>query len=360
MHKEHSDIAIAGASAAGLGCASVLAEDDNVQQTVLDWGLAAASSWRNQKWLQSGANYTATALALALWQEFPNMVRTAQKFLLQRGAYFVAQSEETLENREHLLQQVGIPYQRVIPKALPTDGLLGTPQCVGGLLAPDWVIDFPALLRDLRTQLAQSANTRLLMGATVKRLLRDGDQVAGVLYEKDGEEVLLTCHHCVVALGAYSVELLQDIGVTNLPIQRWTSHIVELDKEVVQHITVWTDDPGMTLVPYKGRTLIANTRRVPVQDITTAYTTIEKEVEILLYEQLVAAFPHLCWDALQVLAARACVKTERSNDPGARNQHFAVFGEEDHGVAGLTVALPGKATLMFQLGRAVAARIKRP
>lgn len=271
-----------------------------MQLTVLDSALAVASSWNNQKWLQSGANYREKAMALALWHGFPDMVRMAEKFLLRQGAYFVAQDAETLRERQRLWEQIGIPHEQVTPDDLSIHSSLGAPNCVAGLSAPDTVIDFPAFLAFMRTQLR---HTRVLMGATVKKLLRDGDRITGVLYEKDGQEIYLTCDYCIVALGAWSVELLQDIGVT-LPIQRWKSHIVEVEGELVERITVWADGPGVTLVPYMGHTFIANTRRVAVDDPSAACATVIEEVEILLKEQLVEAFPQLRWDALRVLNAR--------------------------------------------------------
>lgn len=122
--------------------------------------------------------------------------------------------------------------------------------------------------------------------------------------------------------------------------------------QAVERITVWVDDPGVTLVPFCGRTLIANTRRVEVHDITNAWATVAEEADIL-QAQLATAFPKLRRQALQVLEVRGCVKTEYSKD-GARNQHFAIFGDDVHGVRGLVVAIPGKASSMLALGRAVA------
>ena len=41
------------------------------------------------------------------------------------------------------------------------------------------------------------------------------------------------------------------------------------------------------------------------------------------------------------------------------NQEFAVFGKSTLGLDGLTVAFPGKASLMFTLGRKVALDVTR-
>lgn len=353
IRREHSTGLVLGANAAGIGSAYALAQRGE-QLTVLDSGFLKASSLKNQKWLQSGANYREKAVALGLWHGFPEMVCMAEKFLLQRGAYFVAQDEEVLCERQHLWKEIGIPHEWVRQEEMPIHSTLGTPNCVSGLMAPDAVVNYPKLLDYMRTQLKDGGQTQIRMGATVKRLLRDGDRITGVLYEENGQQIHLTCDYCIAALGAWSPELLQDIGVTPniLPLKRWTSYIAEVSEELVERITVWVDDPGVTLVPFFGRTLIANTRRLEVHDITNAWATVEEEVDIL-QAQLAMAFPKLRRQALQVLEVRGCVKTEYSKD-GARSQHFAIFGDDVHSVRGLVVAIPGKASSMLALGRAVA------
>jgi glycine/D-amino acid oxidase-like deaminating enzyme len=127
---------------------------------------------------------------------------------------------------------------------------LGKPAYAGGFLTFDSVIDFPALLPDLHAQTLR-LGARMVTGATVTRLVRDNDAVTGVVYHKDGEDRLLHCTHCVMALGGWAPELLRGMGV-HLPVRRWKCHML-IEGELVPRITVWLDAAGITLVPYAGR-----------------------------------------------------------------------------------------------------------
>jgi glycerol-3-phosphate dehydrogenase len=299
MRQEKTQVVIVGGGAAGTGAAYAL-ERRGVQATLLDGADPAASSVNNQCWGQSGLFYlTNQALALKLWQGWPALEHLARAFLLHRGASFLGCAEDTLQEREANAAQLGIPLQRIPLRGLPSDGVLGAPACVGGVRAPDASIDFPDFLASVRDHLVQ---TRVVMPARVTRLLYDGERITGVLYAQPGEEVLLHCRWCIVTLGAWSVEFLQaHLGLT-LPVQRWKSHILTFEGELVDQITAFWDGPQITLVPVRGTTLVANARRVAVQEPSEAHAPLAEEVEAI-ETQLATAFPRLCWRALKRVRA---------------------------------------------------------
>ncbi len=191
-------------------------------------------------------------------------------------------------------------------------------------------------------------------GARIKELVRDGDMLRGVVFEQDGRETFLRCRHCVVALGGWGAELLRAIDV-ELPVRRWKSNIATVEGELVPRITAWLDAPFLTAVPFQGQTLIADTRRVLVTSGDDA-TPVESNLELLRHDA-VANLPFLRWSDLKIARVHAAIKTEFAVGSGG-NQDFAVFQKADHGVEGLTVALPGKASLMFALARQVADQVE--
>jgi glycine/D-amino acid oxidase-like deaminating enzyme len=266
---------------------------------VLEAGFDTAASLRNQKWLQSGCFYlTNPPLAQQLWQGFPAIQRTAQRFLLQQTAHFVATSEETLREREVTAAQCAIPLPRMRPDALNLHPVLGPANCVGGFLTPDSVVDFPALLWELRHQLA--AEARVVHG-TAKQVVRAGDRITGLVYEDmAGEEVWLSAEWYIVCLGAWAPELLAAADIS-LPVtlRRWRSPVITVAHELTDRIVAWLDGPRLTMVPFRGTTIICNGERVLVETQQDAHSPVPGEVE-LLHQQLREAFPRLAVDQLTV------------------------------------------------------------
>jgi glycerol-3-phosphate dehydrogenase len=223
-------------------------------------------------------------------------------------------------------------------------------------VAPDCSIDFAAFLAFLRAHLV---NTQVIVPAKVTRLLEDRqNNVCAVLYQHTGDEVLLKCRWCIVSAGAWTVELLQESFGISLPVKRFKSHIVTFEGRLVDKITAFLDGTQITLVPIKSRTLVANARRVLAEDASAAHTPITSEVT-MIQEQLAQAFPRLRWSAVQtqLVDGHGCLKTEATERASQRNQHYALFDEQSHGIGHLVVAFPGKASLMLQLGQELAARV---
>lgn len=299
MRREYCRVSVIGAGAAGVGAAIALRRRGIRSLVVLEAGFDTAASLRNQKWLQSGCFYlTNPPLAQQLWQGFPAVRRTAQRFLLQQTAHFVATSEETLRERERTAVQCAIPLPRMLPDALHLHPVLGPANCVGGFLTPDSVVDFPTLLQELRNQIA--AEARVVHG-TAKQVVRAGDRITGLVYEDPvGEEVWLSAEWYILCLGAWAPELLAGADIS-LPVtlQRWRSPVITVAHELTDRIVAWLDGPRLTMVPFRGTTLICNGERVPVETLQDAHSPMQGEVE-LLHQQLREAFPRLAVDQLTI------------------------------------------------------------
>jgi glycerol-3-phosphate dehydrogenase len=255
----------------------------------LDRADGLASTLNNQKWKHGGLLYTWRELAQKLWDAYVHMHPLERRHLRNIGGHFLVRTQEELDAYEALWRDWGIPFGRLAPNVLRPHGTVGSPAYAGGFLTFDSVIDFPALLPALHAQ-ATRLGARLLTSATVTRLVRDGETVTGVVYAKDGHETLLHCKHCIVAIGGWAPEMLRAIGV-QIPVQRWKSHILTVDTELVPRITVWLDAAGVTLVPYAGQTLIADKRRYPAADGNDR-TLVPDAVEGLIAD-LADCFPRL-------------------------------------------------------------------
>ncbi len=201
MQHEDTDVVVAGL---GTGAAIVpeLARR-GAQVTGLDRADGLASTLNNQRWKHSGLLYGRQDLAQKLWDAYAHMHPLERRHLLNVGGHFLVRTEEDLVAYEALWRDWGIPFGRLAPNVLRPHETTGHPAYAGGFLTFDSVIDFPALLPALHAQAAR-LGARLLTGTTVKRLVRDGDAITGVVYTKDGQETLLHCKHCIVAMGGWA------------------------------------------------------------------------------------------------------------------------------------------------------------
>ncbi|HEY2156934.1 MAG TPA: FAD-dependent oxidoreductase [Isosphaeraceae bacterium] len=351
MRHEKTDVVVLGLSIAGAAIAARLAREGR-QVTGLDCGKVATSTQSNQKWKHSGLYYHLLPdLARKVWGAFVGMHPLERRHLLRRGANFIAHDEQALREREAAWHGLEIPFHRLSAGAVRGSGVLGSPRAVGGFRTPDSVIDFASLIPDLHTH-SRRLGARLVSGATVCRLLREGDAITGVEYEESGRLVRLRCRRCVVALGGWAAELLRGVDV-GLPVRHWKSHILVAEGELVSRITAWLDPPRLTLVPYKGHTLFANERRDPAHHGDDR--ALIPEVVESLEADVAACFPSLRRDELKVAQVRACIKTESAESCGVPG--MAVFGESFHRVRGLWVVFPGKASLSPLLAGEVARQI---
>jgi glycine/D-amino acid oxidase-like deaminating enzyme len=293
-------VVIVGGGPGGTGAAYAL-NKRGVRTTILDAGYRAAAFWRNQKWLHEGLLYLLLnwLLALKLLHGQPAFLQLAGRHVLRRGGHFLSASAHTLQTLETMAHAHHFPVQRLAPQDMASSSPLGAPACVGGFLTGDAVIDFPSALEDVQRQLRHA---RVVRPAEVLRLLTNDHSITGVQYRDKGEVVTMSCDSCILTAGAWSLDLLREsLGVTLPAVKRWQSPVVVFKGELVEKITVSMDN-GLTLVPYKGATLVANTRRASVENVTAIHSLRADMVEEIA-AQLCEAFPALQWNALEVVDA---------------------------------------------------------
>jgi glycine/D-amino acid oxidase-like deaminating enzyme len=348
MTHEFTEVVVVGA-ACGLAISRALAGRD-LQVTAIGRPDGVASTFTNQKWKHTGLLYANPVLAKHLWKAFSAMDPLESSHLRNRGAHYLALKEETMDTRATTWKERGLPFQRLASDAVTHGPELGPPSGVGGFLTGDSVIDFAAMLEDLKAD-AERQGVATVAG-NVQRLIRDADAIRGVIYERAGKEIMLHANHVVLAMGAWATEALRLIGV-ELPIRSFKCNVLTVDTELVPCITCFLDGPGVTFVPFRGTTLIADTRRIPARDGFDR-APVPEMVEQMKAD-VAAQFPAVRWGGLKA-EAHACIKTEFT-EANERNHESAIFGSRVHGVVGLTVALPGKASLMFSLARHVAKQV---
>jgi glycine/D-amino acid oxidase-like deaminating enzyme len=370
--------------AAGAAIAHKLAEQGK-RVTLLYRNDVDGATDTNQKWLHSGLLYLSGRLAERTWKN-----RTADWTVKERyvrgpqQARILALNSKTLAAREELWAEWERD-SRAVPKAVPlseeekfrlrTEGM----NFADGWTTPDCAIDFSEMVCDLRLNLEGKLgdNThlpplkqlgRVIEGARVLRLRRGRNGIDGVEVERNGDHTTLSCRQCVLAAGAWSLELLSEASI-RLPLIRKKCLVLSIDRKrlPVDKITVWLDvakEDGtftdVTLVPFGEFTLAAGT------DFRVVYRLRDRKLEDLLpgASEIQALLNELkqCHTQVSGLTPadcnpRTCFKTEHYN-PAHPHVDLKIYTHDasghGHDVAGLIVALPGKASLMFDLAREVA------
>lgn len=348
--KENADVVIAGLGVAGTALAHLLdAPEFNVIAMDRDTGIA--SSLRNQKWRQAGPYYVdKPELANRLFESFQNMRLVEERHIINSGAQFLTRTDESLSAFRSVLndQFDHIPHPPICVQDMHNHESLGRCVAAGGFRGPDSVMDFPELLGDLRRGLN---HVRVFERSTVQGLVRDGDRIKGVVFQKDGVQRSVVCNHVVIALGAWTVEMLREVGI-DLKIRLLKSHILTVQRELVPRITVWVDDPRVTLVPFKGQTLISNRGSIEVGDPSSIHQPDPSQVE-KIKEELASVFPQLDPAVFVDSQSHACLKAELIDNEGGRNQDSTILGEAELGVKGISVVVTGKASLMFAVAEQV-------
>ncbi len=317
------------------------------------------SSFTNQKWQHSGLLYPSGKLARKAWQAYQNMDPLLARFRYRPEvkARFLALSPDTLDERRRWwnndwdVGSWGITWRELAASEYDDIGDVGCTNAVGGFETPDCVIDFPNLIAYLRQE-AQKHGAEVIGGATVRKLEIDKhhNQIIGLRYETSDGAHEIECGHCIVAMGAWSLDLLENSGVKTPPIIRKKCVVLKYEGELVPSITVCLDIhkqdgniADVTLVPFKEETLAAGTDWFPYdRDIE------DSDVEHLI-EQLVQCFPKLL-DFQPT--SYVCTKTEKHTAGGRPSLGITIYDKTDLGVGGLTLTLPGKASFMFELAAA--------
>lgn len=366
MSRKYSEVTILGCGAAGSAIAYFLAQK-GVQVSVLYRHEDEGSSFTNQKWRHSGLLYRTREMALQIWDAYQNMDPQLElPFVVgNQEAQFVGSDPEILESKKDLwtrwrISEWGLDAK---PLSIPENaniGVFGETSCIGGFATPDFALDYPAVIRNLRRQ-TKLLGAEVISGVSIERLTCNNAKIERVIYSDGTGTKELYCDHCVVAMGAWSSQILNTIGV-HPPIRLYKSTVLTFDGELVPRITVWLGDPlsdmphgcAMNMVPFKGKTLVADTRFTPVSSPDDLAP--DKQSAEALISDLRKCFPN--WD-IPEWQMHGCIKAEEYlGEDRPRTQNMAIYYEESnhrycHGINGLTVAFPGKASLMFTLAEEV-------
>jgi len=342
----------------GAGCGSVIAARlarEGRRVTVVDMGTPGgpgpASGFRNHRIKHSGAIQQDVRSAARLWEAFSHMDPIESTHLRSRGASFLVRDQE-VDDVCHRWRAAGIPFS--VPSA-PTGMLAHSRDRMRTLATPDAVIDYPAVIR-AALERARAAGAAVMHASHVSAVVIDGDMVIGVRIRRPaggarGTGVLLA-RHVVIAAGGWTPEVLASAGVA-LPIARWKSHILALEGELVPRLTVHLGPPLIVVVPVGGRTLFGDERRVE------ARSGNDLALDAACADALREAARHLVPRRQPAeLEMTAGIKAEWPGH-GSRAQDISVFDQSTLGVGGMTVALPGKASLMFALAKAVSGSVQR-
>ncbi len=361
----HVQVAVIGCGVAGAAIAYELSLR-GIEVTVCFRSDDDGSSAKNHKWLHSGLLYPSEPFAKRMWDAFRSDSEFKEPHIVgSNRALFTALNEATLAARLTSWENWDIGAREFVETVSPgrfsalarQERALSGTSCQSGIYTPDCVIDFIGLVRTLRRR-AEAKGARFVEGAAVLRIEQAKGSVTGILYQKGQDRVTLGCDYCVIAAGAWSLDLVDQIEI-DVPLELKKCVILEYQGELVSQSVICLDIrkadgsvSDVALVPFRGRTYAAGTSFELVSD-PDDLSFSERDVTALVAE-LTQGFPAL---GELPFETQVCVKTE-----GIREDHpdvdLKVFGstatDSAHGFGGVTVAIPGKASLMFLLARAVA------
>jgi len=273
-------------------------------------------------------------------------------------AKFLALTSRTLDERGQMWRDWGVStwgldWRRLDQAEYRSIGLLGETRAIGGFEVPDRVVDFPKLVSYLRGEVLRLGGT-VIPDADVNRIRFEANRVTAVEFYGDREKRRIDCSLCVVAAGAWSNSLLDASGIISPDIILRKCVVFEYDDELVSGLTTCLDVSGydkttrdVTLVPFHGKTLAAGT------GFTEVSSSDDGEPDLVqverLRQELLQCFPALYSRQPRIIT---CTKTEKRS-VGKSNVKPQVYGREFHGINGLAVAIPGKASFMFDLATQV-------
>jgi glycerol-3-phosphate dehydrogenase len=351
------DIVVIGAGVAGSATAAGLCHSGH-NVALIYRAAEEGSSFTNQKWNHSGLLYPKKWIAKKACGEFLR-ASLLSRFVYHTGkpTRFLALRQKTIEDRKRMwndwgVRKWGLDWRLLDSEEYENPGPLGKTQAVGGFEVPDRILDFPSLIAHLRQEIVRR-NGHLIQ-ATVTRLLIERKRVRAVEFLHRGRQRVRDCSICVLAAGPWCLQILarSEIKAPDLILRKCV--VLEYKGELVPGITTcldaWRHDGSyqdVTLVPFKGTTLAAGTGFTRIEDGDDLRPEA-LEVERLTY-QLVQCFPGLGNLKPKIIT---CIKTEKS--PGGKpNVSPQVYGHGFHGIKGLVVAIPGKASFMFELASKV-------
>ena len=355
-----SEVVVIGSGVAGSAIATALCRR-GYKVTLLFRAAKEGSSFTNQKWSHSGLLYPAERLARKACREFLRDSLLRQfTYHTAVGARFLAMQQRTLDERKKMwltwdVRAWGLNWRPLELEEYRTVDPLGETRAVGGFEVPDRIVNFPAIIEHLRQEVRQCGG--VVASDIVKRIRVEDERVKAVDLV-DGQSKI-DCSICVLAAGAWSNAILQESEIKRPDLILRKCVVLEYDGEVVPGLTTCLDvqrhdgtEQDVTLVPFDGKTLAAGTG---FTEIVTGDDEQTDEQEIgRLNDQLIQCFPTLRGRPSRIIT---CTKTEKR--PGGKpNVSPQVYGPAFHGIIGLTVAIPGKASFMFDLADRVLGEIE--
>lgn len=359
LSEEPIPAVVIGSGVAGSAIAAALC-DYGYKVTLLFRAANEGSSFTNQKWNHSGLLYPAENIARVACREFlRDSPLRRYTYATPARARFLALRQRTLEERREQwltwdVQAWGLQWSPLEQAEYRMIEPLGETRAAGGFEVPDRIVDFPALVRHLRQQVRRRGG--IAVRGTVQQILSSGRRVTGVELA-DGRS-RIDCSLCVLAAGGWSGSILRDSGIHPPDLILRKCVVFEYDGELVPGLTTCLDVTGhdgteedVTLVPFRGTTLAAGTG---FTEVTAADDQQPDQFQVRrLNGQLEQCFPTLRGRPFRVVT---CIKTEKT--PGHKpDVSPAVYGPAFHGVTGLAVAIPGKASFMFDLANQVLSQI---
>ncbi|GEM_PF-5891850 len=354
-------IVVVGYGVAGAAIVHKLANKYDV--TVLSRGFEESSTASNQKWKHSGLLYHSQRLAEQIWEAHQNMDSVLEKpFIMKRQARFIALELETLQERINKwcrwgIKDWGIKIDPLAAFEFEYAGVLGKTNAVGGFATPDCVMDFPELVRNLRYAAIKSGVT-FIESASANKLIIEGKEVRGINYTNGNSSETISCDFCILSLGAWTGQLLEKHEI-KLPLILKKCIVLKYPGELVPCLTVCLDirdgkSPDAALAPFKGETIAAESMGIEVENPN------DRSFDQLRVQELKREYER-CFPSLSSYepSIGVCFKIEQKSAGGAPNVEYHVYSEENIGLSKIAVAIPGKASLMFQLATNVAAILKK-
>ena len=351
-------IIVLGYGAAGAAIVHQIARHYDV--TVLSRNPNEGSTTTNQKWKHSGLLYHHSRLAKQMWEVYQSMDYTLEHpFVLKPRARFLAINQETLQERVDTWRRWGVWSWGMAVEPLAgfeyrSAGLLGRTNAAGGFATPDCVMDFPELIRNLRYS-SEANGAQFIDDASVEELCIEGNRVTGLTYRKENVEHTIECDICIVALGAWTPAFIaRHPGAHSLPIVLRKCIVMRYQEELVPCLTVCLDiregiGSDAALVPFKGETIAAESIGTETQDPEDR--SVDKERVSKLMVDYARCFPELI--AHRPSTVDVCFKAEQRSRSGAPNLDYQIYTNEHHALEGVIAAIPGKASLMFQMAEVV-------
>ena len=313
------------------------------------------STFTNQNWKHSGALYENSKISSLLWRSWRQKSAPEKGSTLCIGSYYISGDEDVFQQHLSTCELVGIDH-RALGRAEAGSFSRIREGARWGFESCDAVVDYRRVV-EAHIASAVSRGARFLIPGKIEDFMISGGVVKGAVVGLESGQISINCRQTVLACGAWTAEVSKLAGI-DLPVVNWVSTILTVKKKLTPRITVFIDEPHMTLVPVGDVTLVSNADRVLARGPYDRRSSSQSEIESFL-ERIRPAFPIVGTLERQSLDMRRCIKTTVERPGVATVGTFSpcFLGTEHLPVEGIVVALPGKASLFWQGAQWVARRV---